>query len=190
MAEEKMKKFAGEGPHKGGKAIGGCMIEASVIAVIVYLHESCINLPQETWTKVLITVAVLILSNLATTWIVGWYKDYYLWRRAGPHKDNGREGESLKVWWKENNKASNFSGILGFIERIVVALPGIVSFNAYFLACGGWLTLKTAIEWNVYTNENTPRVISHIYLISSVLSLAMAAIDVAFIRLFWGLSLL
>ncbi len=175
-------------PYKAGFAVLGLLIKGALLVALLWLNDGGRPfIPDSLWLKASLVIALVICSNVASRYVVGWYKDCFLWPRAGAHPDHPER--SLHEWWRQTRFHSTLSAHLGFIESVVVTAAGLVSFQSFFIACGGWLTLKTAVEWNQFSGKNH-RVISHIYLISSVLSLMMAALDVAVIRTLFGLALL
>jgi len=184
---EPMKKYSGTGPYRLRYAVLGLLFEGVLLFALLWVQGGGhVFIPEQLWLKSILVLLLVLCSNIASTYIVGWYKDYFLWPRAGSHPDDPQK--SLREWWKQENFGSTLSGQLGFVERVVVTATGLVSFQSFFIACAGWLTLKTAVEWQQFSGMKH-RVISHIYLISSTLSLVMAALDVAVIRTLLGLSL-
>ncbi len=183
-----MSRHPGSGPYTLWYGVPALAFQiALVILFLVFdgMAEALQNTSKA--MKWVATVTIVILSNVASTYIIGYFKDYVLWPRAGSYP--GDTSRSLRDYWRENNHSSDLSGYLGFVERFVVIAAGIVSFEAFYITCGGWLTIKSAIEWKQFV-KSEHRVIGHIYLISAVSSLALAAIDVAVVRTIWGLGLL
>ncbi len=131
----------------------------------------------------------LIASNYASLVIVNvnFIKNDFLWKKAGFHPKKGNL--SLQEWWKEKGYNSEISPYLGIVERIILVAAGVVSFQLFFAASGAWATIKIAVDWQQF-KEIKFRVISHIYLISSALSILLALIDVATIRVLLGMSFL
>ncbi len=170
----------GTGPDKVEFAVCAVIFKILLLSIFVFLDPLCLSLTNAPLhVKWFVVALIVITSSYATKFIVGWYKDYVMWPRAGDHPD--WPNRSLRDWWREQGFASPLSGHLGFLERIVFVLLGLVSFEAFFIACGGFLTLKTAIEWQQFDGIKY-RVISHIYLMASLLSLVFAAVDVVIIR--------
>lgn len=138
----------------------------------------------------LILMAGVLLSNIASCWIIGFVKDEFLWKKVcEKYTYPNDKSRSLKDWWSDTNHYSPISYILGIIERIIVVLAGIMGFKAFFAASGAWLTLKIAADWTMFQKIEY-RAISHIYLITSASSLLLAAIDVAAVRMVLNLKLL
>lgn len=144
-----------------------------VIFIVTQLYGSCISIENDFRIPFFIIIG-LTLSNFASLWIVGFIKDF-LWNKAGfhPEYDNLR----LEDWWKKQNYSSNLSPYLGIVERIILVAAGLVSFQLFFSACGVWTTIKIAVDWQQF-KEMKFRVINHIYLISTALSILLALIDV------------
>lgn len=169
-------------------AVIGFLVEGVLLFAFFWLQDGGRRfIPHALWLKVTLALVLFLCSNVAGGYIVGWYKDYFLWPRAGAHPEGPEK--SLHEWWRQQPFHSTLSSQLGFIERVVVTVAGLISFEWFFIACGGWLTLKTAVEWQQHS-EMKYRVINHIYLISSVLSLMSAIVDVALIRTLFGLTVL
>ena len=169
------------------KLTAGLIVEvALVLFVIKQLLGSPFVIKSGFHVPAIIVLGIMI-SNLASLWIVDFIKNEFLWKRAGSHPDD--ENRPLRDWWREQGLGSEISPFLGVIERIILVAAGIISFQVFFAACGVWTSIKIAVDWQQFKGMKY-RVIGHIYLISTASSLLLAAIDVAAVRVFLGMSLL
>lgn len=188
MTDKTNARGPGTGRCKLRFAVIGLIIEGVLLLALVWLQDGGRRfIPNALWLKATLSVVLFLSSNMAAGYLVRWHKDQFLWPRAGAHPDD--PNKSLHDWWRQQPFHSTLSSQLGFIERMIVTMAGLISFEWFFIACGAWLTLKTAVEWQQHSAMKY-RVINHVYLISSVLSLMTAAVDVALIRTLFGLTLL
>lgn len=124
----------------------------------------------------------ILVSNKASSWIVAYIKDYYLWKKV-----NEDYNKNIKLDWKKKKNYSSISQYLGMIERIIVVIAGLSSLQMFLAAAGAWTTIKIATDWTNFI-ESDYRAISHIYLISTSMSLLLALIDVVAIRALIGMD--
>ncbi|MFC1829297.1 hypothetical protein ACFL0O_06775 [Thermodesulfobacteriota bacterium] len=169
------------------KLTAGLIVE---IALVLFVIKQKVGVPftiELSYYAPAIIIIGILISNLASFWIVDFIKNEFLWKRAGAHPED--KNRSLRDWWKEQGLSSEISPFLGVMERIILVVTGIVSFQVFFAACGAWTTIKIAVDWNQFKDMKY-RVIGHIYLISTASSLFLASIDVAAVRLFLGMPLI
>lgn len=130
---------------------------------------------------ILLIVMVIFFSNIASSWIVGYIKDEYLWVKVNDAFKNSSKSMTVKEEWYKDKLYSPISHLLGITERIVIVVSGLIAFQFLLLTLGGWISIKIATDWSMFARIKY-RAISQIYLISCVLSLAMGVIDVLWIK--------
>ncbi len=139
----------------------------------------------------LIVIIGIVVSNLASAWVIEYVKDDYLWKKVGAiYKHPVDPNRSIHDWWfeKEQGHGSNLSLELGFMERIILIFSGVISLKFFFAAAAAWTTYKVAVDWQNH-KEMKYRAIGHIYIISSILSILCAGIDTLAVRAIFGLSI-
>lgn len=158
-----------------------------IFAIYKYIdspHEFQIDVsPHHTIILSIIIIFIgLIISNMASSCIVQNVKDY-LWKEL---KKIDLEAEND---WRKYNLHSPISRFIGHIERIIIVIAGLHSFEILMAVAGAWITIKIAIDWTTFVKINH-RGVSHIYLISTILSILLAFIDVVAIRALLGMDFL
>jgi hypothetical protein len=167
------------GPRE--KLLLGILVELLLLAFVERQYVG----PAIEFTLDLVIFAVILIgvvvSNVASNWIVSYVKDQFLWvrvERLYPHPPD--DSPSLRDWWRKQGSMSPISGILGVVERIIYVMAGAFSFMLFFTAGAAWNTMKIAVDWRSFNVQY--RAIGHIYLLCIALSFLLAGIDVLAVR--------